>query len=81
MEEAQAAIDTCNGEKFLEQTINVDYAFVRPPPNKSDRRDRDRDRDRDRGGRGHRDSRRRSRSPDNNKNSEDRDGAREDDIE
>jgi RNA-binding protein 8A len=32
--EAQAAIDGADGEKLLEQTIHVDYAFVRAPPNK-----------------------------------------------
>jgi RNA-binding protein 8A len=30
--EARAAIKALSGTKFLEQTINVDYAFVRPPP-------------------------------------------------
>jgi RNA-binding protein 8A len=32
--EAQASIDGADGEKLLEQTIHVDYAFVRAPPNK-----------------------------------------------
>lgn len=33
-EEAKAAIEGANGEKLLEQTLSVDYAFVRPPPEK-----------------------------------------------
>ncbi|KAF9265680.1 RNP containing family member [Marasmius fiardii PR-910] len=32
MTEAQAAIDGASGSTFLEQTIQCDYAFVRPPP-------------------------------------------------
>ncbi|KAL0581106.1 hypothetical protein V5O48_000895 [Marasmius crinis-equi] len=32
MTEAQAAIDGASGSAFLEQTIQCDYAFVRPPP-------------------------------------------------
>ena len=31
--EARAAIDGANQTKLLDQTINVDFAFVRPPPN------------------------------------------------
>ncbi|KAK6399878.1 RNA-binding protein 8A [Oleoguttula sp. CCFEE 5521] len=33
--EAKAAIEGANGEKLLEQTVNVDFAFVRPPPSKN----------------------------------------------
>jgi RNA-binding protein 8A len=32
--EARAAIEGANGTKLLEHTINVDFAFVRPPPQK-----------------------------------------------
>lgn len=30
--EAKAAVVGANGAKLLDQTINVDFAFVRPPP-------------------------------------------------
>lgn len=57
MEEAQAAISGAHGQKLLDQTIGVDYAFVRPPPSKGQQ---------GRGGRGPpaKASRNRSRSPD-----------------
>lgn len=32
MSEAQAAIDGAAGSMLLEQAIQCDYAFVRPPP-------------------------------------------------
>lgn len=32
MSEAQAAIDGASGTSLLEQVIQCDYAFVRPPP-------------------------------------------------
>ena len=32
MSEAQAAIDGASGTSLLEQIIQCDYAFVRPPP-------------------------------------------------
>ncbi|TFK52032.1 RNA-binding domain-containing protein [Heliocybe sulcata] len=32
MAEAQAAIDGASGSTLLEQTVQCDYAFVRPPP-------------------------------------------------
>ncbi|THU92961.1 RNP containing family member [Dendrothele bispora CBS 962.96] len=32
MTDAQAAIDGASGTQLLEQTIQCDYAFVRPPP-------------------------------------------------
>ncbi|KAK0734936.1 hypothetical protein B0T26DRAFT_633276 [Lasiosphaeria miniovina] len=34
LEEARAAIDGANDTKLLDQTIQVDFAFVRPPPGK-----------------------------------------------
>ena len=56
MAEAKAAIAGANGTKLLDQTISVDFAFVRPPPGKEQQ---------GRGGRGNapRDGRARSRSP------------------
>ncbi|KAK8043542.1 hypothetical protein PG993_005972 [Apiospora rasikravindrae] len=62
LQEARAAIDGCHQTKLLDQTIYVDFAFVRPPPGKA-------------GARGGRQSHRgrgrsRSRSPDQGKEEE-----------
>ena len=35
LDDAKAAIEGANGEKLLDQTLAVDFAFVRPPPAKS----------------------------------------------
>ncbi|MCJ1313710.1 hypothetical protein MMC25_007389 [Agyrium rufum] len=53
--EAKAAIDAVHGSKLLDQTLSVDFAFVRPAPGKGDRE----------GARGgtRKDTRARSRSP------------------
>jgi RNA-binding protein 8A len=55
--EAKAAIQATNGSKLLDQTLTVDFAFVRPMPTKGD------------GGGGPRGGRkaRRSRSPEERK--------------
>lgn len=34
LDEARAAIDGAHNTKLLDQTIEVDFAFVRPPPGK-----------------------------------------------
>ncbi|KAI4212939.1 MAG: hypothetical protein LQ351_004465 [Letrouitia transgressa] len=56
--EAKAAIEGANGKKLLDQTINVDYAFVRPPPKKGENAGRGRG-----GIQGGRGRKERSRSP------------------
>ncbi len=45
LKEARAAIDGAHQTKLLDQTVQVDFAFVRPPPSKA-RNDRDRGGDR-----------------------------------
>jgi RNA-binding protein 8A len=35
LDEARAAIDGAHNTKLLDQTIEVDFAFVRPPPGKN----------------------------------------------
>ena len=59
--EARSAIEAINGAKLLDQTLSVDYAFVRPPPgNKGKGGNNQRG---GRGGRARSRSRERSRSP------------------
>ncbi|KAI2474720.1 RNA-binding protein 8A [Pyrenophora tritici-repentis] len=58
LDEAKAAIKGANGKELLEQTVAVDFAFVRPPPTT---KGRSRDHDRRQSGRGA--GRARSRSP------------------
>ncbi|KAI0168948.1 RNA-binding domain-containing protein [Hypoxylon sp. FL1284] len=58
LDEARAAVDGAHQTKLLDQTINVDFAFVRPPPGKGNRGPRQSHR-----GRG----RSRSRSPEGHK--------------
>jgi len=54
LQEARAAIDGAHNTKLLDQTLSVDFAFVRPPPGKGNRAPQ---------GRGARRARSRSRSP------------------
>ncbi|KAH8423207.1 RBM8 family RNA-binding protein [Aspergillus melleus] len=62
--EASEAIKNLNGSKLLDQTIQVDYAFVRPPPaNKGKSGGQRGGRGGGGGGRGRSRSRERSRSP------------------
>ena len=56
LEEARAAIDGAHDTKMLDQTVQVDFAFVRPPPGKGGRGGRA-------GGGGGRRQRSRSKSP------------------
>ncbi|KAL9068906.1 MAG: hypothetical protein Q9161_005878 [Pseudevernia consocians] len=56
--EAKKAIDGANGKKLLDQTIGVDFAFVRPPPKEGGKQGQGRG-----GGKGGRVGRNRSRSP------------------
>ncbi|KAF7592722.1 hypothetical protein BBP40_012553 [Aspergillus hancockii] len=60
--EASEAIKNLNGSKLLDQTIQVDYAFVRPPPSNKGKAGGQRGGGA-RGGRGRSRSRDRSRSP------------------
>ncbi|KAG5289759.1 RNA-binding protein 8A [Histoplasma ohiense] len=60
--EAKAAIEALNGAKLLDQTIQVDFAFVRPPPSNNKGKSGNVG-NRVRGGRARSRSRDRSRSP------------------
>ncbi|KAI1825635.1 hypothetical protein F4861DRAFT_547517 [Xylaria intraflava] len=62
LQEARAAIDGAHETKLLDQTIYVDFAFVRPPPGKGGRGNRQSNR----GGR----ARSRSRSPEGGRDRE-----------
>ncbi|KAK3309524.1 uncharacterized protein B0T15DRAFT_5226 [Chaetomium strumarium] len=65
LEEARAAIDGANGTELLDQTVKVDFAFVRPPPGKANPRQGGAASGAARGSnRGARSGRSRSRSPD-----------------
>ena len=59
MTNAKDAIEGANGKKLLDQTVGVDFAFVRPPP-KEGRQGQGQGRG---GGKGGRAGRNRSRSP------------------
>lgn len=81
--EARAAIDGANQTKLLDQTINVDFAFVRPPPGAAGNKGGPIGGGRGaRGGGGRRANRSRSRSPGAGRDREadreaDRDGSRD----
>ncbi|KAK4191882.1 hypothetical protein QBC35DRAFT_280306 [Podospora australis] len=66
LEEARAAIDGAHDTELLEQKVQVDFAFVRPPPGKNNGGDKGgRQQQQARGSnRGARSGRSRSRSPD-----------------
>ncbi|DAA75936.1 TPA_exp: putative Transformer-SR ribonucleoprotein [Trichophyton benhamiae CBS 112371] len=65
--EAEAAIKALHGAKLLDQTIEVDFAFVRPPPSSKGKSGGGQNSSRGRGGnRGRSRSRERSRSPEGN---------------
>ncbi|KAI9781280.1 MAG: hypothetical protein M1839_006073 [Geoglossum umbratile] len=71
LSEARAAINGANGTKLLDQTMSVDFAFVRPPPGNTGKGGR--------GGRGGaKGGRGRSRSPGTKTNDERGDGRFED---
>lgn len=63
--EATEAIKNLNGAKLLDQTIQVDYAFVRPPPSGKGKGGGPKG---GRGGRGRSRSPNRSRSPEGDRN-------------
>jgi len=70
--EARAAIEGAHGTKLLDQTISVDFAFVRPPPQKGGN-----NRAQGTGARGNQKGRQRSRSPGEKAPREEEEGAGE----
>lgn len=68
LDEAKAAVEGANGTKLLDQTISVDFAFVRPPPTKNNNNNQSRGGPA-RGGK----SRNRSRSPGARRDDDDED--------
>ncbi|KAI1502504.1 hypothetical protein F5X99DRAFT_156971 [Biscogniauxia marginata] len=85
LQEARAAIDGAHQTKLLDQTINVDFAFVRPPPGKGNRGARQSAHRGGGGGGGGRGGRSRSRSPEHERERErerepEREGGKEDDL-
>lgn len=69
LDEAKAAVEGVNDTKLLDQTISVDFAFVRPPPTKSNNNNNQSRGAPARGGK----SRNRSRSPGARRDDEDED--------
>jgi RNA-binding protein 8A len=70
LDEAKAAVEGVNDTKLLDQTISVDFAFVRPPPTKGNNNNNNQSRGAPaRGGK----SRNRSRSPGARRDDEDED--------
>ena len=71
LQEARAAIDGADQTKLLDQTINVDFAFVRPPPGKGGNNNGNSKAGGRQSHRGGRSGRSRSRSPDVSKDRDD----------